>query len=187
MSILNINRWISKIFILILNEILHLSAVPGVEVDISIPKTCTLYSCIKYSDTTHNKEDNKMVLTRPVKLYNHFMNFKTLALAEQELSNQIESQGMGKVCFSPGYMASTYLGIFLWSSNDTTSNHSSFSLSKLEPIRASEQKTITSPSSWSLPKVKVWQSKNQSIKQTRSPSPNEFPQIIGLADKVCNE
>ncbi len=53
-SILNINHWISKTVILILNEILHLSAVPGVEFEIYIPKTCTLYTCIRSSDMTHN-------------------------------------------------------------------------------------------------------------------------------------
>jgi hypothetical protein len=59
-----------------------------------------------------------------------------VALAEQELNNQFEFQGMGEVIFSPGYMANTYLGIFLWSSNDTPSNHSPFSLLELEIIRA---------------------------------------------------
>ncbi len=53
-SILNINCWISKVYILMLNKILHLRAVPGVEFGISIPKTCSLYTCIKYSDITHN-------------------------------------------------------------------------------------------------------------------------------------
>ncbi len=51
-SILNIDRWISKINILMLNTILHLRAVPGVEFDISIPKTHSVYTCTKYSDTT---------------------------------------------------------------------------------------------------------------------------------------
>jgi hypothetical protein len=54
-SILNINHRISKIYISILDEILHLvRAVPGVEFVILIPKTCSLYTHIKYSDVTHN-------------------------------------------------------------------------------------------------------------------------------------
>ncbi len=47
---------------------------------------------------------------------------------------------MGKVSFSPAYMANTYLGTFLWSSNDTLNNHSPFSFSELKPIQALEQK-----------------------------------------------
>jgi hypothetical protein len=57
-SILNIDHWISKIHISILNKILHLRAVPGVEFVISIPETCLLYTCIKYSDTTHDTSNN---------------------------------------------------------------------------------------------------------------------------------
>jgi hypothetical protein len=53
-SILNIIHWISKTYVLILNKILHLRAGPEVEFDISIPKTCSLYTCIKYSDMTHD-------------------------------------------------------------------------------------------------------------------------------------
>ncbi len=51
-SILNFDHWISKIYILILNKTLHLRAVPGVDV-ISIPKTRSSYTWIKYSDTNH--------------------------------------------------------------------------------------------------------------------------------------
>ncbi len=50
-SILNIIHWISKTYVLILNKILHLHAGPGVECIISIPKTCSLYIFIKYSNT----------------------------------------------------------------------------------------------------------------------------------------
>ncbi len=52
-SICNIVCWISKTYILIL-KILHLRAVPGVEFIISIPETCSLYTCIEYSDTPHD-------------------------------------------------------------------------------------------------------------------------------------
>jgi hypothetical protein len=51
MSILNIILGVSKINILILNKLLHSRAVPGVEFVISIPETCSLYTCIQYSDT----------------------------------------------------------------------------------------------------------------------------------------
>ncbi len=54
-SLLNIDCWISKIYISIVNKILHLRAVPGVEFVISIPETCSLYTCIEYNDMTqHN-------------------------------------------------------------------------------------------------------------------------------------
>jgi hypothetical protein len=54
MSVLNMICWISKTYILILNNILHLCTEPEVESVSSIPETCSLYTCIKYSDTTHD-------------------------------------------------------------------------------------------------------------------------------------
>jgi hypothetical protein len=53
MFILNIDCWISKIYILVLNKILHLRAVPGLEFDISISKAHSLYTCIDYSNTRY--------------------------------------------------------------------------------------------------------------------------------------
>jgi hypothetical protein len=57
-----------------------------------------------------------------------------VALAKQELNNQFETQGLNEVSFLPGYTAHIYLGSFLWASNDTPSNHSSFSFAKVKPI-----------------------------------------------------
>ncbi len=95
---------------------------------------------------------------------------QAVALAEQELNNQFESWGLGKMSFFPGYTANRYLGTFLWSSNDTPSNHSPFSFSELEPIQAS-RKTVTSPSSWSSPKVEAWQSKKSKPQTNRKSIP----------------
>ena len=58
-------------------------------------------------------------------------NSKMVALAEQELNTQFESHGLSEVSF---------LGNLLWSSSDSPSNHSPFSLAEVEPLRADEQK-----------------------------------------------
>jgi hypothetical protein len=84
-------------------------------------------------------EGYKTVPAKPVESCNCFMNCKTVVFAEQALNSQFESKGIGKVSFSSGYMANMYLGIILWSSSNTPSNQSPFSLSKLKPIRALEQ------------------------------------------------
>jgi hypothetical protein len=67
--------------------------------------------------------DIKMVPDEPVDSCKRFMNCKSVALAEQELNNQFESQGMGKMGSSPGYTAKT-----------TPSNLYPFFLSEHEPI-----------------------------------------------------
>jgi hypothetical protein len=84
--------------------------------------------------------DSDTVPDKPVDSCKRFMNCKSVALAKQELNNQFESCGMGKVSLFPGYKANTYLGTFLWSRNNTPSNHSPFSFMEFEPIQASEQK-----------------------------------------------
>jgi len=63
-----------------------------------------------------------------------------VALAEQELNNQLESHGLNEVSFSPGYITNVYAGSLIWASSDTPSNHSPFSFAEVEPIRAAEQK-----------------------------------------------
>jgi hypothetical protein len=78
--------------------------------------------------------NNKMVPTDLTESCKHFINSKTAALAEQELNLQFKNRGMPKVTFSSAYTLNMYHRIFLWSSADTPSNHSPFSLSKAEPI-----------------------------------------------------
>jgi hypothetical protein len=64
-----------------------------------------------------------------------------MALAEQELNNQLKNHSLNKVSFSLGYTANMYLDSFLWASSDTPINHSPFSFAKIEPIRATKHKT----------------------------------------------
>jgi hypothetical protein len=78
--------------------------------------------------------NNKMVPTDLTESCKHFINSKMTALAEQELNLQFKNRGMPEVAFSSAYTLNMYHRIFLWSSADTPSNHSPFSLSKAEPI-----------------------------------------------------
>jgi hypothetical protein len=84
--------------------------------------------------------DNEDTPDKPVESFKCIINSKTVALAEQELNTQFESYGLSEVSFSQGYMANIYLGNLLWSSSDSPSNHSPFSLAEVEPLRADEQK-----------------------------------------------
>ena len=84
--------------------------------------------------------DNETVPTDLTESCKRFINSKTVALAEQELNLQFENRDMADVCFPPGFTSNAYLGVFLWSSADTPSNHSPFSFSEIEPIRMEEQK-----------------------------------------------
>jgi hypothetical protein len=84
--------------------------------------------------------DNEEVPTDFADSCKCFMNSKTVTLAEQELNQQFETRGMNKVSFTTGYTANMYAGSFLWSSGNTSSNHSPFAFSKVEPIMAAEHK-----------------------------------------------
>ena len=84
--------------------------------------------------------DNEDTPDEPVESFKRIINSKTVALAEQELNTQFESHGLSEVSFSQGYMANIYSGNLLWSSSDSPSNHSPFSLAEVEPLRADEQK-----------------------------------------------
>jgi hypothetical protein len=68
---------------------------------------------------------------KPIDSFKRIINSKMVALAEQELNTQFESHGLSEVSF---------LGNLLWSSSDSPSNHSPFSLAEVEPLRADEQK-----------------------------------------------
>ena len=85
--------------------------------------------------------DNEEVPDKLVNSYKRIINSKTVALAEQELNNQFKTHGLNEVSFSPGYIANVYSGSLTWSSSNTPSNHSPFSFTEVEPIRAAEQKT----------------------------------------------
>ena len=84
--------------------------------------------------------DSDEIPDKPVESCNCMINSKMVALAEQELNNQFETQGLNKVSFLPRYTANIYLGSFLWASGDTPSNHSPFSFAKVEPIQAAKHK-----------------------------------------------
>ena len=84
--------------------------------------------------------DNEDTPDEPVESFKRIINSKTVALAEQEFNTQFESYGLSEVSFSQGYMANIYSGNLLWSSSDSPSNHSPFSLAEVEPLRADEQK-----------------------------------------------
>jgi hypothetical protein len=85
--------------------------------------------------------DNETVPTDLTESCKCFINSKTAALAKQELNLQFENRRMPKVTFSSAYTSNMYHGIFLWSSADTPSNHSPFSLFKAEPIPVEEHQS----------------------------------------------
>jgi hypothetical protein len=84
--------------------------------------------------------DDATVPTNPIESCKRFINSKMVTLAEQELNLQFENRNMPDVSFPSGYTANVYLGVFLWSSAETPSNHSPFSFLEVEPIRMDEQK-----------------------------------------------
>ncbi len=84
--------------------------------------------------------DNKTVPLDLTDSCKHVINSKMVALAEQELNLQFKYRGLSKVSFPAGYTSNMYNGILLWSSTDTPSNHSPFTLNEAEPIRMDEQK-----------------------------------------------
>ena len=84
--------------------------------------------------------DNEEIPDEPADSCKRIINSKTVALAEQELNNQLESHGLNEVSFSPGYIVNVYAGSMIWASSDTPSNQFPFSFAEVEPIRAAEQK-----------------------------------------------
>ncbi len=84
--------------------------------------------------------DSDEIPDKPVKSCKRIINSKMVALAEQELNNQFETQGLNKVSYLPEYTANIYLGSFLWASGDTPSIHSSFSFAEVKPIQAAKHK-----------------------------------------------
>jgi hypothetical protein len=84
--------------------------------------------------------DSNEIPNKPVESCKRIINSKTVALAKQELNNQLETRGLNKVSFLPGYTANIYLGSFLWASGNTPSNHPPFSFAKVEPIQAAKHK-----------------------------------------------
>ncbi len=84
--------------------------------------------------------DNKEVPDDVTDSCKHFMNSKSVALAEQELNQQFKTRGMNEVSFVTGYMANMYAGSFPWSSGNTPSNHSPFAFSEVVSIKAAEHK-----------------------------------------------
>ena len=80
--------------------------------------------------------DNEDTPDKPVESFKRIINSKTVALAELELNTQFKSHGFSEVSFSQGFMANIYSGNLLWSSSDSPSNHSPFSLAEVEPLRA---------------------------------------------------
>ena len=91
--------------------------------------------------------DNEEIPDKPVDSCKRIINSKTVALAEQELNNRFESQGLNEVSFLPGYIANVYAGSLIWASSDTPSNHSPFSFAEVKPIRAAKQKKCQSKKS----------------------------------------
>ncbi len=91
--------------------------------------------------------DSETVSVKPVDLCKRFMNCKLVALAEQELNNQFESRGMGKVSFSPGYMANTYLGTSFGPVTTLQATTLLFHSWNLNQFELRSRKIVTSPSS----------------------------------------
>ena len=128
--------------------------------------------------------DNKEIPDELIDSCKRIINSKTVALAEQELNNQLESHGLNEVSFLPGYIANVYTGSLIWASSDTPSNHSPFSFAKVEPIRAAEQKNRHLALQLILTQSRDVSRRNQSFEQTGSPSSNEFPRATRAASDV---
>jgi hypothetical protein len=112
--------------------------------------------------------DNEEIPDEPIDSCKRIINSKTVALAEQELNNLLESHGLNEVSFSPGYIANVYAGSLIWASSDTPSNHSPFSFAEVEPIRATEQKNRHLTLQLILtPKVEGCQSKKSKLRTNR--------------------
>jgi hypothetical protein len=107
------------------------------------------------------------------------------ALAKQELNNLFEFCGLNKVSFSSGYTANVYMGVLLWASSDTPSNHSPFSFSKVKPTQATNHKKPSHhPPAHPDPRVRHDGWKNQGIKQAGSTCPNELPRDAQTASAI---
>jgi hypothetical protein len=84
--------------------------------------------------------DNKTVPVNPSESCKCFTNSKTITLAKQEINLQFDHCGMTKVSFPTVYIATMYPDTLLWSSSNTPSNHSPFTVLEAEPPKMKEHK-----------------------------------------------